>query len=176
MQRSSLLRGMRVCTRTSHASHPLLRRTNHVLAGFLRCPTLSSSISSTPPALRTPAAALHTSRVCCAPSDVSPDLAKDIKDIIEHDRLVVFLTGTPEQPRCRFTVQLVDLFNQLGIKYSFFNILDDEEVCEGLKTYSDWPTYPQVYLDGELLGGYDICKKMMLDGELIRTFKEKDLM
>lgn len=88
----------------------------------------------------------------------------------------MFLTGTPEQPRCRFTVQLVDLFNQLGIKYSFFNILDDEEVCEGLKTYSEWPTYPQIYIDGELLGGYDICKNMMLDGTLIRTFKEKELM
>ncbi|KPA80788.1 putative mitochondrial glutaredoxin-like protein [Leptomonas pyrrhocoris] len=128
------------------------------------------------PALCASAASLHTSRVFHAPSDVPAELAKDIKGIIEHDRLVVFLTGTPEQPRCRFTVQLVDLFNQLGIKYSFFNILDDEEVCEGLKQYSDWPTYPQVYLDGELLGGYDVCKGMMLDGSLIRTFKEKELM
>jgi monothiol glutaredoxin len=127
-------------------------------------------------ALRSPAAALHTSCVCHAASDVPADLAKDIRDIIGHDRLVVFLTGTPEQPRCRFTVQLVDLLNQLGIKYSFFNILDDDEICEGLKQYSDWPTYPQVYLDGELLGGYDICKDMMLDGSLIRTFKEKQLM
>ncbi|CAD2222490.1 glutaredoxin-like protein [Angomonas deanei] len=109
-----------------------------------------------------------------APSDVEADLAKDIKGIIDNDRLVVFLTGTPENPRCRFTVQLVDLLVQLGVKYSFFNILDDDEVCEGLKTYSDWPTYPQIYIDGELLGGYDIARKMMLDGTFTKMLKEKN--
>ena len=148
----------------------------------LRCPrrTEASALHRPPScaytALYASSASLHTSRLYYAPADVPVDLAKDIKDIIEHDRIVVFLTGTPEQPRCRFTVQLVDLLNQLGIKYGFFNILDDDEICEGLKKYSDWPTYPQVYLDGELLGGYDICKSMMLDGSLIRTLKEKELM
>lgn len=111
-----------------------------------------------------------------APSDVDSKLADDIASIISSDRLVLFLTGTPEKPQCRFTVQMVDLLAQLGVKYSFFNIMDDDEVCEGLKVYSDWPTYPQIYVEGELLGGYDICKDMMLDGSLVKLFKEKKLL
>ncbi|KPI84134.1 glutaredoxin-like protein [Leptomonas seymouri] len=159
----------------------VVRRASRSALRFPRCPGNALNVSSpfqscVRPALYFAVAPLHTSRVCYAPSDVPAALAKDIKDIIHHDRLVVFLTGTPEQPRCRFTVQLVDLLNQLGIKYSFFNILDDDEVCEGLKRYSDWPTYPQVYVDGELLGGYDVCRHMMLDGSLIHTFKEKELL
>ncbi|KAG5487591.1 hypothetical protein LSCM4_08036 [Leishmania orientalis] len=136
----------------------------------------SSSSPMAAAAHRISAAPFHSSLVHRAPSDVADDLAKDLRDIISRDRLVVFLTGTPEQPRCRFTAQLVDLLNQLGIRYSFFDIMADDEVCEGLKAYSDWPTYPQVYVDGELLGGYDICKRMMLDGTLTRMLKEKDLM
>lgn len=99
-----------------------------------------------------------------------------IDRIIAQDRVVVFLTGTPMQPRCRFTGAIVDILKQLGIKYSYFNILDDDEVCEELKEYKNWPTYPQVYIDGELLGGYDVCKKMMLDGELTKMLSEKNLL
>ncbi|KAG5511395.1 hypothetical protein JKF63_07358 [Porcisia hertigi] len=145
------------------------------------CSSSSPSSLFTAPRMFTVAHRVSTmqyraSPVCCAPSDVMEDLAKDLHEIIHHDRLVVFLTGTPQQPRCRFTAQLVDLLNQLGVKYSFFNIIDDDEVCEGLKAYSDWPTYPQVYVDGELLGGYDICKEMMLNGTLTSMLKEKNLM
>eukprot|EP00796_Vickermania_ingenoplastis_P011879 gene11879-8165_t len=111
-----------------------------------------------------------------APSDVSEALAKDLHNIIHHDRLVAFLTGTPTAPRCRFTVQLVDLLEQLAVPYGYFNILTDDEVCEGLKRYSDWPTYPQVFLDGELLGGYDVVQQMMLDGSLPKLLKEKQLL
>ncbi|KAG5487038.1 hypothetical protein LSCM1_07707 [Leishmania martiniquensis] len=136
----------------------------------------SSSLSMAAAAHQISAAPFHSSLVHRAPSDVTDDLAKDLHDIIHRDRVVVFLTGTPEHPRCRFTAQLVDLLNQLGLRYSFFDIMADDEVCEGLKAYSDWPTYPQVYVDGELLGGYDICKKMMLDGTLTGMLREKDLM
>lgn len=118
----------------------------------------------------------HSTAAARAPADVPKELADDLRDIIHNDRLVLFLTGTPEEPRCRFTMQVVDLMDQLGVKYGYFNIMEDEEVCEGLKRYSDWPTYPQVYLDGELLGGYDICKQMMLDGSLVKLLKEKDLL
>ncbi|KAH9577952.1 Glutaredoxin [Trypanosoma melophagium] len=117
----------------------------------------------------------HT-RVNYTPDKVSEELALTIKDIITRDRVVVFLTGTPKEPRCRFTVQMVDMMDQINIKYSFFNILDDDEVCEGLKKYSDWPTYPQLYIDGELIGGYDVCKNMMLNGELTKLLKDKRLL
>ncbi|ORC90440.1 glutaredoxin-like protein [Trypanosoma theileri] len=119
---------------------------------------------------------VRQTRVNYTPDKVSPQLSAVISGIIAKDRVVVFLTGTPEEPRCRFTMQMVDMMNQIGIKYSFFNILDDDDVCEGLKTYSDWPTYPQLYIDGELLGGYDVCKNMMLNGELTKLLKEKGLL
>ncbi|GET85764.1 thioredoxin-like protein [Leishmania tarentolae] len=166
--------GRLVCvSRRSPATAGTVLALKYSSANAVPCSSMSSSMTTT--AQRVSAACFHASLLCRTPSDVSDDLAKDLHDIICHDRLVVFLTGTPEQPRCRFTAQLVNLFHQLGVKYSFFNILDDEEVCEGLKVYSDWPTYPQVYLDGELIGGYDICKTMMLDGTLTTMLKDKQL-
>lgn len=133
----------------------------------------------------TPALAPRTTSVrhrslCCsawrrAPHDVPAVLAKDLQSLTHHSKLVLFLTGTPQHPRCRFTVMLLDIINQLGVEYSYFDILDDEEVCEGLKVFSDWPTYPQLYLDGKLIGGYDVCKAMMLDGSLIKLFEEHKL-
>ncbi|CCW64442.1 unnamed protein product [Phytomonas sp. EM1] len=119
---------------------------------------------------------LHHSPTLLAPSDVSKELADDLYKIINNDRIVLFITGTPEEPRCRFTVRLIDLVNQLGLEYVYFNILQDDEVCEGLKKYSDWPTYPQVYIDGELLGGYDVIRQMMLDGSLVKCLNEKKLL
>ncbi|CBH16175.1 monothiol glutaredoxin, putative [Trypanosoma equiperdum] len=111
-----------------------------------------------------------------APDQVKPELAAAIRRIIAEDRIVIFLTGTPQEPRCGFTVKMVDMMHQLGVKYSFYNILEDDEVCEGLKIYSDWPTYPQLYIDGDLVGGYDVCKGMLLSGQLTKLLKEKDLL
>ncbi|EAN81760.1 glutaredoxin-like protein [Trypanosoma cruzi] len=119
---------------------------------------------------------LRLTRASHGPEKVAPALAASIKDIILKDRVVIFLTGTPEEPRCRFTAQMVDMMQQMGVQYSFFNVLDDDDVCEGLKTYSDWPTYPQLYIDGELVGGYDVCKNMLLNGQLTRLFQEKKLL
>jgi monothiol glutaredoxin len=110
------------------------------------------------------------------PDKISEELANAIDVIIKKDRMVVFLTGTPQRPRCRFTAATVDILKQLGVKYSFFDILDDDEICEGLKVHSGWPTYPQIYVDGELVGGYDVCKSMLLSGELTKLLKEKDLL
>ncbi|CCW69040.1 unnamed protein product [Phytomonas sp. Hart1] len=120
--------------------------------------------------------ALHHSPALLSPSDVSKDLADDLYKIINNHRVVLFITGTPEEPRCRFTVRLIDIVHQIGLEYVYFDILQDDEVCEGLKTYSDWPTYPQVYIDGVLLGGYDVVKQMMLDGSLVKTLSEKKLL
>lgn len=89
--------------------------------------------------------------------------------------MVVFLTGTPTAPRCRFTAATVDILKQLGVKYSFFDILEDDEICEGLKVHSGWPTLPQIFIDGELIGGYDVCKTMLLSGDLTKLLKEKDM-
>lgn len=106
---------------------------------------------------------------------IPQELAEAIDGIIKKDRMVVFLTGTPNQPRCRFTAATVDILKQLGVKYSFYDILQDDEVCEGLKIHSGWPTYPQIYIDGELIGGFDVCKTMLLSGELTKLLKAKDM-
>jgi Grx4 family monothiol glutaredoxin len=105
-----------------------------------------------------------------------PALRKRIEDAIHKGRIVAFLTGTPEDPHCGFTVRIVELLEQLNVNFEHFDVLSDDEVCEGLKAYSDWPTYPQLYVDGDLIGGYDVVKGMMLDGSLVKLLKEKKLL
>lgn len=83
---------------------------------------------------------------------------------------MVFMKGNREAPRCGFSKTLVQIMNDTKVDYETFDILQDEEVRQGLKTYSDWPTYPQVYVDGELQGGLDIIKEMQASGELMKIF------
>lgn len=111
-----------------------------------------------------------------APTDVDPQLAGELKKLIAQDRVVVFLTGSPDEPRCGFTARMTSLLQQFQVPYSFVNILEDDAVCEGLKVYSDWPTYPQMYVDEELVGGYDVVKQMALSGDLVKLLKDKNLL
>lgn len=106
----------------------------------------------------------------------SNPLHKKLDALIHKGRIVVFLTGTPDAPRCGFTVRMVELLEQLPIKYEFVNIMEDDEVCEGLKAYSQWPTYPQLYIDGELVGGWDVTRQMVMDGTLIKELQNKGLL
>ncbi|KAG0168726.1 Glutaredoxin 3 [Apophysomyces sp. BC1034] len=104
------------------------------------------------------------------------DLNSRLKALINSAPIMIFIKGTPQQPRCGFSRQLVEILTEQKVKYSSFNILADEDVRQGLKTYSDWPTYPQVYIDGELIGGLDILKEMVASGEFAEMVpKEKDL-
>lgn len=82
---------------------------------------------------------------------------------------MIFMKGDRTAPRCGFSKQLIQIINETGVAYETFDILADEEVRQGLKTYSDWPTYPQVYVNGELQGGLDIIKEMKTSGELINV-------
>jgi Grx4 family monothiol glutaredoxin len=87
---------------------------------------------------------------------------------------MLFMKGSPEAPRCGFSRTIVGILNEaagLG-KYGFFDILTDEEVRQGLKTFSDWPTFPQLYIDGELIGGLDIVKDMQEEGELTKVIQK----
>ncbi|KAJ8652541.1 Grx4 family monothiol glutaredoxin [Lichtheimia ornata] len=107
-------------------------------------------------------------------ADVKPakDLNSRLKELIESANVMVFIKGTPSQPRCGFTRQLIDILAEQQVKYSSFNILMDEEVRQGLKAYSNWPTYPQMYVKGELIGGLDIVKELVASGELKETIEE----
>ena len=93
-------------------------------------------------------------------------LEQRLKALIETDKVMLFMKGSPSEPRCGFSKQIVAILNEEGIQFSSFDILADEEVRAGLKTYSDWPTYPQLYANGVLIGGLDIVKEMREGGSL----------
>ena len=86
--------------------------------------------------------------------------------------VVLFMKGTPYYPQCGFSANVVGLLNQLGKPFKTFDILSDPEVRQGLKEYSNWPTYPQLYVKGELLGGNDILVEMYEQGELQQLFAD----
>lgn len=114
---------------------------------------------------------LNASPVMMAPSTQPPkeDLNTRLKNLITAAPCVAFVKGSKQEPRCGFSRQLMALFENHGIEFSTFDILGDEEVRQGLKKYSDWPTYPQVYVNGELIGGLDIIKEMEASGDLATT-------
>ncbi|UYV62409.1 GLRX3 [Cordylochernes scorpioides] len=91
-------------------------------------------------------------------------LEDKLKGLINQSPVMVFMKGSPNQPRCGFSKTLVALLQEVGVPYGHFDILQDEVVRQGLKTYSDWPTYPQVYVNGSLIGGLDIIKLAALIG------------
>ena len=101
-----------------------------------------------------------------AASPPPPTIEERLKLLLSRQRVMLFMKGVPSAPRCGFSRQIVEILDSLDAKYGTFDILQDEEVRQGLKEYSDWPTYPQLYVDGELIGGLDIVKEMVEDGEL----------
>ena len=98
-------------------------------------------------------------------STPSGPLAARLRSLISQCPVMIFIKGTPEAPRCGFSKQLVALLAQHAVKYQHFDILADSEVREGLKALSNWPTYPQVYERGQLVGGLDVVKELMEAGE-----------
>ena len=89
-----------------------------------------------------------------------------IKNTIGSDPVVLFMKGTPDFPQCGFSGQTIAALKAVGKPFAFVNIFEDPEIREGLKTYSNWPTFPQLYVDGELIGGCDIIVEMFHSGEL----------
>ncbi|KAG8776746.1 monothiol glutaredoxin grx4 [Serendipita sp. 401] len=89
-----------------------------------------------------------------------------MKSIIDSDKVVLFMKGSPEAPRCGFSRQTVAILKEHNVKYTHFDILQDEAVRQGLKTYNNWPTFPQLIIGGELMGGLDILREMVENGEL----------
>jgi Grx4 family monothiol glutaredoxin len=89
-----------------------------------------------------------------------------LKALISRDPVMLFMKGSPESPKCGFSRSIIAILNEKHAKYGHFDILEDEEVRQGLKTFSNWPTYPQLYIKGELVGGLDIVKELNQSGEL----------
>jgi monothiol glutaredoxin len=99
---------------------------------------------------------------------VTAELRQRIADTIAKDRVMLFMKGNPQMPQCGFSAAVVGVLKELGAKYGSYNILADPELREGLKEYSSWPTYPQLYVDGKLVGGADIVRDLHAKGELAK--------
>ncbi|KAK5117662.1 hypothetical protein LTR62_005085 [Meristemomyces frigidus] len=87
------------------------------------------------------------------------ELNARLSELVKAAPVMLFMKGTPSAPQCGFSRQCVSILREHGVRYGFFNILADDEVRQGLKEFSEWPTFPQVYMDGELIGGLDILKE-----------------
>ncbi|KAJ2656112.1 glutaredoxin [Coemansia sp. RSA 1199] len=108
-------------------------------------------------------------------AEFEQDLNTRLKGLVERAPVMVFIKGTAAQPRCGFSKKIIGMLNEHSIKYGYFDILTDEEVRQGLKEYSDWPTYPQLYINGELAGGLDIVKEMIESGELMEMIPKDSI-
>ena len=89
------------------------------------------------------------------------DLKQKISKLINSDDVVLFMKGTPDFPQCGFSANVVGILNYFGIKFSSFNVLEDNDLREGVKEFSDWPTIPQIYINNEFIGGCDILREML---------------
>ena len=97
------------------------------------------------------------------------DVNDRIKDQLDNNPVLLYMKGTPDFPQCGFSGQTVAALKAVGKPFAYVNILEDMEIREGLKAYSNWPTFPQLYVNGELIGGCDIVVEMYHSGELKET-------
>ncbi len=95
-----------------------------------------------------------------------------IKEQIEGNPILLYMKGTPQQPQCGFSARTVQALMACGERFAYINILDNPEIRENLKVYSNWPTFPQLYVNGELVGGCDIVMEMYESGELKKLIEE----
>ena len=104
---------------------------------------------------------------------------ENVKDIIDDtlksNEVCLFMKGTPEVPQCGFSLSVSNVLKHLEVKFVGINVLENNELREGIKEYSDWPTIPQLYIKGEFVGGCDIIKELFEKGELQKKLKEKEI-
>jgi Grx4 family monothiol glutaredoxin len=93
------------------------------------------------------------------------DVFAEIKQLVYSHNVMLFIKGTPSEPECGFTSQLIEVLAGLKVKYGYFNVYSDEYICDKLPEYSKWKTFPQVFVDGELVGGLDIVRELVAEGE-----------
>jgi monothiol glutaredoxin len=104
-----------------------------------------------------------------------PSVNQRIADEVGGNDVVLFMKGTPVFPQCGFSATMVQVLSILGVKFKGIDVLADDEIREGIKAYSDWPTIPQLYVKGEFLGGCDIVREMYQSGELGEVLTEKGI-
>ena len=96
-----------------------------------------------------------------------------INETVTSNDVVLFMKGTKTMPQCGFSSRVAGVLNFMGVEYADVNVLSDDEIRQGIKDFSDWPTIPQLYVKGEFIGGCDIITEMTLSGELDQLFDDK---
>ena len=97
---------------------------------------------------------------------MTPELKANIDQMVKDNKIMVFMKGSKLMPQCGFSNHVVQILNKMGVPYETFNVLEDMDMRQGIKQYSDWPTIPQVYINGEFVGGCDIMDELDKNGEL----------
>jgi monothiol glutaredoxin len=126
-----------------------------------------------------PILAIKASRIVSAAARPAPPTGKTTMSIeqfidneVKSNDVVLFMKGTPQFPMCGFSGQVVQILDYLGVPYKGLNVLENDDLRGGIKTYSNWPTIPQLYVKGEFVGGCDIIREMFQAGELQSLLKE----
>ena len=106
---------------------------------------------------------------------MSNDIQNSLRQAVDSNEILLFMKGTPTFPQCGFSSVVVQVLDYLGVGYQAINVLDDQDIREGVKVFSQWPTIPQLYVKGEFVGGCDIIKEMFESGELRDYQTEKGI-
>ena len=103
------------------------------------------------------------------------DIKNEIKKLIDDNDVCLFMKGVPDAPQCGFSMTVSNILKHLNVNFKGVNVLDDQNLRQGIKEFSDWPTIPQLYIKGEFIGGCDIVKEMFENGELKNLLEGKKL-
>ncbi len=108
-------------------------------------------------------------------NDINIDVTESINNELNNNDVVLFMKGTPDFPMCGFSAATVQVLKNLGINFNSVNVLDSNDMREGIKKFSDWPTIPQLYVKKEFIGGCDIVKEMYESGELLELLNSRGI-
>ena len=103
------------------------------------------------------------------------DIKNEIKKLIDSNDVCLFMKGVPDAPQCGFSMTVSNILKHLNVNFKGVNVLDDQNLRQGIKEFSDWPTIPQLYIRGEFIGGCDIVKELFENGELKKLLEQKKI-
>ena len=103
------------------------------------------------------------------------EINEKIKNLLNDNKVCLFMKGTPDSPQCGFSMVVANILKHLNVDFKGVNVLEDNNLRQGIKDFSDWPTIPQLYVEQEFIGGCDIVKEMFEKGELKKLFQEKKI-
>ncbi len=106
---------------------------------------------------------------------MNENIKNKITDLVNKNNVCLFMKGTPEVPQCGFSLAVSNVLKHLNVKFTGVNVLENQDIRDGIKEYSDWPTIPQLYVKGEFIGGCDIVKEMFEKGDLQKKFDDKQI-